>query len=600
MQFEPFAERAITFFKQAVAPAFDLVKVGRLPVGLLAIVVERLAYRFDHAVVEPTQLLGDELDLALACDLLGYRARAAHLADDVISEREARKLGIVQCDELLGKLEDRECIAALLASARAVESVFGFFRGMAVHRVVRRRWLNEGCGGYGVTETMTNRDASLIELDRLAGLTEDVLRRCRAKGANEVDIGVSVDDGLSVSVRLGEVESIERTRDRGLSLTVFFGKRKGSASTADLNADSIGKTIDHACAIARHTEEDACNGLADADLLAHEFPELDLWHPWDISTEAAVDLAIECEEAGRSFDPRISNSEGASVEIGSSLAVGATSHGFFSRERTTHHMISAALLAEDDAGMQRDYWYESVRAASDFPSAASIGRMAAERTIARLGARKLGTRQCAVLFAPPVARSLIGNFLSAVSGGALYRKASFLLDHIDKRVFPDFVQISERPHLRRGQGSAAFDAEGVATRDSDLVRDGRLARYILGSYSARKLGLRSTGNAGGVHNVVVQAGNDDFRALLRRMGSGLLVTELMGQGVSLITGDYSRGASGFWVENGEIAYAVEEITIASNLRDMFAGIVAVGNDVDRRSHLLTGSILLDRMMVAGS
>jgi PmbA protein len=451
-----------------------------------------------------------------------------------------------------------------------------------------------------VNQAITNRDDSTIELDRLAELTEDVLRRCRNKGADEVDLGVSVDAGLSVSVRLGEVESIEHTRDRGLSLTVFFGKRKGSASTADLNPDSIEKTIEHACAIARYTEEDPCNGLADADLLAHEFPELDLWHPWDITTEEAVQLALECEEAGRSFDPRINNSEGASVQIGSSLAVGATSHGFFSRERDTRHMISAALLAEDDAGMQRDYWYESVRSASDFSDVASIGRKAAERTVARLGSRRLDTQQCPVLFVPQVARSLIGNFLSAVSGGALYRRASFLLDHLDKPVFPDFVQIVERPHIRRGQGSAAFDAEGVATRDSDLIRDGRLARYILGSYSARKLGMHSTGNAGGVHNIIVGSGTDDFGALLKRMGTGLVVTELMGQGVSLITGDYSRGASGFWIENGEIAYPVEEITIASNLREMFANIVAIGSDVDPRSHLLTGSILLDRMTVAGS
>ncbi len=451
-----------------------------------------------------------------------------------------------------------------------------------------------------MNQAITNRDASLVELDRLAELTEDVLRRCRAKGASEVDIGVSVDEGLSVSVRLGEVESIERTRDRGLALTVFFGKRKGSASTADLSEDSIGKTVEHACAIARHTEEDACNGLADADLLAREFPDLDLWHPWDITPEEAVELALECEDAGRDFDPRISNSEGASVQIGSSLAVGATSHGFFSRERDTRHMISAALLAEDDAGMQRDYWYESVRAASDFPSAASIGRNAAERTLARLGAQKIGTRQCPVTFASPVARSLVGNFLSAVSGGALYRRASFLVDHLDKRVFPDFMQISERPRIPRGQASAVFDTEGVATCDSDLIRDGHLARYILGSYSARKLGMRSTGNAGGVHNIIVATGEDDFAAMLRRMGRGLLVTELMGQGVSLITGDYSRGASGFWVENGEIQHPVEEITIASNLRDMFNGIVAIGNDVDRRSHLLTGSILVERMTVAGA
>ncbi len=447
---------------------------------------------------------------------------------------------------------------------------------------------------------MTNRDDSLVQLDRLAELTEDVLRRCRDKGANEVDLGVSVDTGLSVGVRLGEVESIERTRDRGLTLTVFFGKRKGSASTADLSADSITKTIDHACAIARHTEEDPCNGLADADLLAHDFPDLDLWHPWDITAEAAVELALACEDAGRAFDPRINNSEGAAVQVGESLSVEATSHGFFARSRDTRHMISVALLAEDDAGMQRDYWYESVRAASDFPDVASIGRMAAQRTVGRLGARAIGTRQCPVLFVPQVARSLVGNFLGAVSGGALYRRASFLLDHVGKPVFPSFVDIVERPHLRRGHGSSSYDSDGVATRDSDLVRGGELARYILGTYSARKLGLRSTGNAGGVHNILVNgAGGDDFAALLKRMGTGLVVTELMGQGVSLITGDYSRGASGFWVESGEIVHPVEEITIASNLRDMFANLVAIGTDVDPRSHILTGSILLDRMTVAG-
>ncbi len=451
-----------------------------------------------------------------------------------------------------------------------------------------------------MNQAITNHDDSKVELDRLSALSEDVLKRCKAKGASEVDVGIGVDVGLSVSVRLGEIESIEHNRDRGLSLTVYFGKRKGSASTADLNPDSIEKTIEHACAIAKHTEEDPCNGLADVDLLAHDFAELDLWHPWDITTEEATDLALRCEEAGRGFDPRINNSEGASVQVGSSLAVGATSHGFYSRERDTRHMISVALLAEDEAGMQRDYWYESVRSAEDFPDVASIGHKAAERTVARLGARKLGTRQCPVLFTPQVARSLIGHFVSAVSGGALYRKASFLVDHVGKPVFPAFMQITERPRLRRGQASANFDAEGVATRDSDLVTDGRVARYVLGSYSARKLGLRSTGNAGGVHNLLVSTGEDDFAALLKRMGSGLVVTDLMGQGVSLLTGDYSRGASGFWVENGEIAYPVDEITIASNLRDMFANIVAVGCDVDHRSHVLTGSILLDRLTVAGA
>jgi PmbA protein len=450
-----------------------------------------------------------------------------------------------------------------------------------------------------VNAIVIDKDTSSTDLDRLGQIAEDVIRRCRASGASEADVAASIDVGLSVNVRLGEVETVERTRDRGVSVTVYFGRRKGSASTADLDPKSIAQTVEHACSIARHTEEDPANGLADPALLAKEIPDLDLWHPWDISPEEAIRLAAEIEDAGRAFDPRIDNSDGASVQVGASLTAYANSLGFAGAERGTHHSLSVALIAEDANGMQRDYWYDSVRAAGDFMPAAQLGRKAAERTVARLGARRLGTRDCAVLFVPEVARGLIGNFLSAVSGGALYRRASFLVDHVGKRIFPPWMQIAERPRIPRGHGSTAFDSEGVATHDSDLVSGGVLARYILGSYSARKLGLQSTGNAGGVHNVLVQPGEDDFAALLKRMGSGLLVTELMGQGVSLITGDYSRGASGFWVENGEIAYPVEEITIAANLRDMFANIVAVGSDVDPRSHILTGSILLERMTVAG-
>lgn len=447
--------------------------------------------------------------------------------------------------------------------------------------------------------TVVDKDTSSADLDRLAQIAEDVIRMARARGASEADVAASVDFGLSVGVRLGEVETVERTRDRGVALTVYFGKRKGSASTADLDPQSIERTVEHACAIARYTEEDPANGLADPALLATDIPDLDIWHPWDIGPEEAIRLAVEIEDAGRAFDPRIDNSDGASVQASASMTAYANSLGFVGTERGTHHSLSVALIAEDAGGMQRDYWYDSVRAAGDFASAGSIGRKAAERTVSRLGARGLSTRDCPVLFVPEVARSLVGSFLSAVSGGVLYRRASFLVDHVGKPVFPSWMQIVERPRILRGQGSTAFDSEGVATRDSDLVKDGVLARYILGSYSARKLGLQSTGNAGGIHNVVVQPGADDFAALLERMGTGLLVTELMGQGVSLITGDYSRGASGFWVENGEIAYPVEEITIAANLRDMFANIAAVGNDVDRRSHILTGSILLERMTIAG-
>ncbi|NII75519.1 PmbA protein [Dyella sp. SG562] len=446
-------------------------------------------------------------------------------------------------------------------------------------------------------------DRSQQDLDRLAELAQDVIRRARAAGASQAEVAASIDTGLSVNVRLGEVETVEHTRDRGFGLTVYFGQRKGSASTADLNPDSIQATLDQACAIARYTEEDPAAGLADPARMATVFPELDLWHPWALDTPAAIELGQRVEQAGRA-QAGITNSEGASVQAGESLSVYANSHGFVGRERGTRHSLSLSLIAGDEDGMQRDYWYDSVRSADDFMSAEALGRKAAERTLARLGARRLSTRQSPVLFAPELARSLVGHLVGAVSGGALYRRASFLLDHAGKQVMPSWLNIVERPFLSRGQGSGAFDAEGVATRDSSLIEDGVLARYVLGSYSARKLGLESTGNAGGIHNLIVEAGaadggRDDFAGMLRRLGTGLLVTEVMGQGVNTITGDYSRGAAGFWVENGRIAYPVEEITIAANLRDMYLGIQAVGTDVDPRSHLLTGSILLDRMTIAG-
>ena len=442
-------------------------------------------------------------------------------------------------------------------------------------------------------------DDSLAQLDNLANLAADVIRRCRTAGASDAEVGASIDTGLSVNVRLGEVETIEHNRDRAFGVTVYFGQRKGSASTADLQADSIAKTIEQACAIAKFTEEDPFAGLADPARLARVFPDLDLWHPWNLDAPSAIRLGIEIEDAGRALDG-IGNSDGAAVQAGESLAVYATSQGFCGRERGTRHSLSCSLIAQDGNGMQRDYWYETARSAEDFPTAASIGVKAARRTLARRDARKLDTRQCPVLFAPEVARGLIGHLVSAASGGALYRKASFLLDHAGKKLFPEFVEIVERPHLPRGQGSANFDSEGVASADNGLIRAGILERYVLGCYSARKLGLQSTGNAGGIHNLVVAPSGGDFADMLDKLGTGLLVTEVMGQGVSIVTGDYSRGAAGFWVENGAIAYPVEEITIASNLREMFAGLAAIGADVDRRSHILTGSILLDRMTVAGS
>ena len=453
------------------------------------------------------------------------------------------------------------------------------------------------------TEVMTT-DASLAELDRLAELAQDVVRRARAAGASQAEVAASVSTGLSVSVRLGEVETVERTRDRGFGVTVYFGKRKGSASTADLKPESIDTTLAQACAIARYTEEDPCAGLASAERMAKAFPDLDLWHPWEPDVAQAIGIGREIEAAGRDH-ASITNSEGASVQCGDALGVYANSHGFVGRERGTHHSLSCALIAGAGDAMQRDDWYEYVRDARDFPAFDWIGRKAAERAAARLGARRLATRECPVLFAPEVARSLIGHLIGAVSGGSLYRRASFMLDHAGKQILPDFVELTEHPHQPRGHASTSFDAEGVATRESALVDRGVLARYVLGSYSARKLGLQTTGNAGGVHNLVVAPGArggaapQTFDAMLQRLGTGLLVTELIGQGVSIVTGDYSRGAAGFWIENGAIAYPVQEITIAGNLRDMFMGIEAIGSDVDPRSSILTGSILIDRMTVAG-
>ncbi len=454
-----------------------------------------------------------------------------------------------------------------------------------------------------VNANIVTADDSAAELDRLAELAEDVIHRARAAGASQAEVSASVSSGLSVNVRLGEVETVERNRDRGFGLTVYFGQRKGSASTADLKPASIEATIAQACAIARFTEPDPYAGLADAALMQTDFPDLDLWHPWRLDVDRAIEIGREVEAAGHAHDA-ITNSEGAGVQGGDALGVYANSHGFVGRERGSHHSISCSLIAGQGDAMQRDGWYEYVRDAHEFPAFDAIGRKAADRAAARLGARKLSTRECPVLFVPEVARSLIGHLVGAVSGGALYRRASFLLDHAGKPVLPDFVRIVEKPFLPRGHASASFDGEGVATGESALVERGVLQRYVLGSYSARKLGLQTTGNAGGVHNLEVAAGSVDgsafgFDELLRKMGTGLVVTELIGHGVSIVTGDYSRGAAGFWVENGAIVYPVQEITIAGNLRDIFMQMQAIGTDVDLRSSILTGSILIGKMTIAG-
>ena len=442
-------------------------------------------------------------------------------------------------------------------------------------------------------------DDSHARLDRLAEISQRLLARARALGASQAEVSCSEEHGLNVSVRMGEVETVESTRDRGVAVTVYFGQRKGSASTADLHEASLEATVEQACAIARHTEDDPAAGLADAALMAREFPDLETWHPWRLDADEAIDLALACEAAGREADARVENSDGASFGSGGSLSVYANSHGFLGRERETQHSLGVALIAGRGDGMQRDGWYSIGLAREDLEAPVAIGRRAAERAVARLQPRSAPTGEFPVLFSAEVARSLVGHLLNAVSGGALYRRASFLLDSVGTRLFPEWFDIDERPLLRRGLRSTAFDADGVATRDSALVAGGVLQRYVLGAYSARKLGLQTTGNAGGVHNLQVGANAGTQDELLRGMGRGLLVTELMGQGVNGVTGDYSRGAGGFWVENGQIVWPVDGITIAGNLKQMFAGIEAVGSDVDPRSHVSTGSILVGRMTVAG-
>jgi PmbA protein len=433
----------------------------------------------------------------------------------------------------------------------------------------------------------------------LLALVEIALEEARSLGASQAEASVSVDVGLSVSVRLGEVDTVEYQRDRGMGVTVYFGTRKGSASTADLSAAALRETVGKACSIARFTSEDPCAGLADPQELATEVPDLDLSHPWDLTPERACELALECESAALAVDPRITNSEGAGVSSHHGLRAYGNTHGFLRAYPGTMHSVSCAVLGTEGDAMERDYWYSSARDWRELEEVSSVGRVSGERAANRLGARKLGTTRAPVLFSPEVARGLIGHFIGAIRGGSQYRRASFLLDAAGQQVFPDWFSLSERPHLPRALASAPFDHEGVATRDRELVAGGVLLGYVLGSYSARKLGLRTTGNAGGNYNLIVPGRGGDFEAMLRRMDCGLLVTELMGQGVNGVTGDYSRGATGFWVEGGRIAYPVHEVTVAGNLRDIYRDIVEVGTDVDLRGGVRTGSILVGEMTIAG-
>lgn len=438
-----------------------------------------------------------------------------------------------------------------------------------------------------------------MDLDSLKQITQDVLKLAKNAGASSAETETSFGSGQNVSVRLGETETIEYNRDKGVSVTVYFGQQKGNASTSDLSPQALKETVEAACNIAKYTAKDEFCGLADAALMATNIPDLDLNHPWTISVDDALLMAKRCEAAALDVDrKRITNSEGAGVSCSDGVFAYANSHGFVGGYASTRHSMSCSVIAAQDDAMQRDYWYTSARDFADMESAEHVGKLAGERTIRRLGARAMQTGNYPVLFEATLASGLISSLIGAISGGSLYRKSSFLLDSLGKPIASNLLNIDELPHIKKGNASSPFDNEGVATKSRKLVENGVLQGYVLGSYSARKLGMQTTGNAGGSHNLIVQSTGEDFVDLLKQMGTGLLVTEVLGHGLNMVTGDYSRGAAGFWVENGVIAYPVEEITIASNMADMLKNIVAIGNDVNKNSSKQTGSILIDKMMVA--
>ena len=436
--------------------------------------------------------------------------------------------------------------------------------------------------------------------DQLIALSQMILEHAARQGATAADTEISEGVGQNVSVRQGEIETIEYNKDKGVGVTVHIGKRRGHASTSDFSEEALKSAVEKAMTIARFTAEDDCAGLPDADKVATDIRDLDLYHPWAITVEEAAERARVCEAAALAVDKRLTNSEGAGVSNHTSHFIYANSLGFCNGYAGSRHGMSVAVIGEEKGAMQRDYWYTSARNSNDLDSAETVGRIAGARTVRRLNGRKLDTRTCPVIFEAQIATGLIGSFVGAVSGGSLYRKSSFLLDSLGKEVFAPLVQIREEPFIPNGMGSAPFDGEGVACLERDIVKDGVLQGYFLSSYSARKLGMTTTGNAGGSHNLIVTPGEHDLEGLLKQMGTGLLVTELLGSGANMVTGDYSRGAAGFWVENGEIQYPVEEITIAGNLAAMFKGIVGIGKDIERRSSKQVGSILIDKMTVAGN
>ena len=437
-------------------------------------------------------------------------------------------------------------------------------------------------------------------IDETSELVQLALDKAKASGASAAEASAQVAHGLSVAVRQGEIETVEHNEDNSIGVTVYYGNKLGSASTTDLDQAAVIKAVEAACAIAQHTAEDSCFGLADVDLLASEIPDLDLYEPNSVTIEQAIDSAKACEQIALDSDSKITNSEGASLSMLEGLDVYGNTDGFLHGLLRSRYSKSCSVIAQDASGMQRDYWYDTRRHFSDLETDDSIGQKTAYRTLRRLGATKLPTRQAPVIFEAPVASSLVSHFLSAISGGNLYRESSFLLDHLGKMVFPEHLSIEELPHMLRAMASSPYDNEGVATNERALVKAGVLQGYLLSSYTACKLGMQTTGNAGGSHNVVVSHGESDLASLLRSMDTGLLVTELIGYGINSVTGDYSRGAAGFWVERGEIQYPVDEITIAGNLKTMYQDIVSIGNDVDTRGTIRCGSVMVGNMTIAGN
>ncbi len=435
--------------------------------------------------------------------------------------------------------------------------------------------------------------------ERYADLVEDALKHALQSGADAAEVSISYEKGFTVSARNDDVETLEHHQGKGFGVTVYHETRQGHASTSDLSISAIKQAVQHACGIARYAGQDKCAGLPDQALLAQHYPDLELYHPWDISPTKAIEMAIECESVAREQDARIKDSEGAAVSTFDNYTLLANSDGFVGGYSSSEHSISCTVVAEENNEMQRDHEYTLARRPSDLDDHVLVAKRAAERTVQRLGARKLSTRRCPVIYHAPYAKGLLRSFLSAISGGAQYRQSSFLLDHIEQQVFPEHIHIHQRPHLLAAMGSAPFDREGVVTRDLDYVKDGVLQNYILNTYSARRLGLQTTGNSGGAFNLEINHCDKNLLHLLQEMDTGLLITDLMGQGVNMVTGDYSRGASGYWIENGQMQYPVEEITVAGNLRDMFMGLQYIGNDIDRRGNIHTGSILINQMTIAG-